>query len=273
MAELSSTGALVSRFVYAEKENVPSYMVKDGVNYRIVSDHLGSVRAVVNASNGTVVQRLEYDAWGKVLSDTSPGFQPFGYAGGLYDRDTGLVRFGARDYYAETGRWTTQDPIRFEGGLNLYGYVVGDPINFVDPSGLTAECPTHISGVYSSMVCRIPNPSEFDNASFPYPLQDIEESFSSEPPRWKPYEGNSCIFHCCNTGFLEDRIPTPDNPTAECFHDNNGNLDDESACRGTPNQYPASDWWNHTVNDSGGIYEAGGPAFSESMSDLWDDLW
>jgi len=73
VAELSSTGALVSRFVYAEKENVPSYMVKGGVNYRIVSDHLGSVRAVVNASNGTVVQRLEYDAWGRVVSDTSPG--------------------------------------------------------------------------------------------------------------------------------------------------------------------------------------------------------
>jgi len=82
VAELSSTGAVVSRFIYAEKSNVPSYMIKGGVNYRIVSDHLGSVRAVVNSSNGTVIQRLEYDAWGKVVSDTNPGFQPFGYAGG-----------------------------------------------------------------------------------------------------------------------------------------------------------------------------------------------
>jgi RHS repeat-associated protein len=53
----------------------------------------------------------------------------------LYDRDTGLVRFGARDYDAETGRWTTQDPIRFEGGLNLYGYVKQNPINLLDPNG------------------------------------------------------------------------------------------------------------------------------------------
>jgi RHS repeat-associated protein len=146
VAELNSTGALVSRFVYAERENVPSYMVKGGVNYRIVSDHLGSVRAVVNSSNGTVVQRLEYDAWGKVVSDTSPGFQPFGYAGGLYDRDTGLVRFGARDYDPETGRWTTQDPIRFEGGLNLYGYVVQDPLNRIDPEGLF-DLPSDPSGL------------------------------------------------------------------------------------------------------------------------------
>ena len=90
---------------------------------------------MINSSNGAVIQRLEYDAWGKVISDTNPGFQPFGYAGGLYDRDTGFVRFGARDYDPETGRWTTQDPIRFEGGLNLYGYVVQDPVNLIDVNG------------------------------------------------------------------------------------------------------------------------------------------
>jgi uncharacterized protein RhaS with RHS repeats len=45
------------------------------------------------------------------------------------------VRFGARDYDAETGRWTTKDPIRFEGGDNLYRYVVNSPLVFIDPSG------------------------------------------------------------------------------------------------------------------------------------------
>ena len=61
--------------------------------------------------------------------------QPFGFAGGLYDPQTGLVRFGARDYDAETGRWTTKDPIGFEGGLNHFGYSQNDPINFIDSSG------------------------------------------------------------------------------------------------------------------------------------------
>ena len=76
-------------------------------------------------------------AFGRIVSDSNPGFQPFGFAGGLYDADTKLIRFGARDYDPETGRWTSKDPIRFGGGdSNLYGYVTNDPVNFVDPLGL-----------------------------------------------------------------------------------------------------------------------------------------
>jgi RHS repeat-associated protein len=77
------------------------------------------------------------DEWGVPLSDSNPGFQPTGFAGGLYDPDTGLVRFGARDYDPTTGRWTARDPILFLGGLtSLYQYVGGDPVNRVDRTGL-----------------------------------------------------------------------------------------------------------------------------------------
>jgi len=111
-------------------------MIKGGVTYRIIADHLGSPRLVVNTANGLVIQRMDYDAFGNVITDTNPGFQPFGFAGGLYDRDTKLVRFGARDYDAETGRWTAKDPILFEGGLaNLYSYVGADPVNLQDADG------------------------------------------------------------------------------------------------------------------------------------------
>ena len=79
-------------------------------------------------------------------TDTNPGFQPFAYAGGLYDTDTGLVRFGARDYDPQTGRWTAKDPIDFAGGdTNLYGYVHGDPINLIDPEGTFAFIPIAIA--------------------------------------------------------------------------------------------------------------------------------
>ncbi|MDE2179976.1 MAG: RHS repeat-associated core domain-containing protein [candidate division NC10 bacterium] len=137
VAELDGTGAIVSRFVYGSRANVPDYMIKGGVTYRIISDHLGSPRLVINTNDGSIAQQLDYDEFGNVLTDTHPGFQPFGFAGGLYDPDTGLVRFGARDYDAETGRWTTKDPIRFASGdTNMYAYVRNDPANRMDPLGL-----------------------------------------------------------------------------------------------------------------------------------------
>ena len=103
----------------------------------MITDHLGSVRLVVNATTGAVTQRLDYDEFGRVTQDTSPGFQPFGFAGGLYDAQTGLVRFGARDYDSTAGRWTAKEVLGFGGGnANWYGYVMNDPINLIDPNGL-----------------------------------------------------------------------------------------------------------------------------------------
>jgi RHS repeat-associated protein len=128
----------VTRFVYGARANVPDYMIApNGSTYRILSDHLGSPRLVVNTADGSVAEEIDYDEFGNVTNDTNPGFQPFGFAGGLYDADVGLVRFGARDYDPTTGRWTVKDPIRFGGGqFNIYVYCQNDPINCVDVSGL-----------------------------------------------------------------------------------------------------------------------------------------
>lgn len=138
VAELDGAGNVVSRFVYGNRPNIPDYMIKGGITYRIITDHLGSPRLVVNSSTGAIAQQMDYNEFGEVINDTNPGFTPFGFAGGLYDRDTKLTRFGARDYDASVGRWTAKDRIRFAGGTtNLYGYVTnGDPVNYVDPSGL-----------------------------------------------------------------------------------------------------------------------------------------
>jgi RHS repeat-associated protein len=137
VAELDGEGNVTARFVYADKPHVPAYMIKEGITYRILSDHLGSPRLIVHAGTGEVVQRLDYDAWGNILTDTNPGIQPFGFAGGIYDQYTGLVRFGARDYDPENARWISKDPIRFDGNdANLYAYVGNNPLNYIDPHGL-----------------------------------------------------------------------------------------------------------------------------------------
>jgi len=148
-AELGNNGSTVtSVFVYGTKPNVPDYIIHGTTLYRIISDWIGSVRLVVNASSGAIVQQLDYDEFGNILPSSfdttcAPSaqcfpFQPFGFAGGLQDRDTGLVRFGARDYDPQVGRWISKDPSGFAGGdTNLDVYAGNDPINHIDPSGLT----------------------------------------------------------------------------------------------------------------------------------------
>jgi RHS repeat-associated protein len=128
---------IVARFVYASDRNTPSMLIKDGETYRIISDHTGSPRLIIHAGTGAIMQQLDYDEYGNVTNDTNPGFQPFGFMGGLLDRDTGLVTVGPSSYDAEVGRTTAKDPTSFAAGdTNLSGSVVNDPVNLSDSGGL-----------------------------------------------------------------------------------------------------------------------------------------
>jgi RHS repeat-associated protein len=127
---------LLMRFEYADAR-MPIAVTKGGITYYLTYDQVGSLRSVTDAS-GNIVKRIDYDSFGNISSDTNPGFiVPFGFAGGLHDRDTGLVKVGFRDYDPNVGRWAAKDPILFAGGdVDLYGHVGNNPVNFVDPLGL-----------------------------------------------------------------------------------------------------------------------------------------
>jgi RHS repeat-associated protein len=123
---------------------------------------VGSLRAVFDGS-GAIVKQIDYDSFGNILSDSNPGLNvPFGFAGGLHDVDTGLVRFGYRDYDPEVGRWTAKDPIGFGGGdTDLFGYVQNNPLYFIDPYGESAmELAIPIAIGVSQLDTSLPGPAD-----------------------------------------------------------------------------------------------------------------
>jgi RHS repeat-associated protein len=139
---LDPNGQVKVQYVYGPHSIAPTYLIKDNAKYKIQATPLGSIQYVIDAT-GTVVQDLKYDEYGVILVDSSVSnssnepFQVLGFNGGLTDRDTGLIRFGARDYDPTIGRWTAKDPIGFAGGdTNLYSYVGQNPTSFIDPAGL-----------------------------------------------------------------------------------------------------------------------------------------
>ncbi|MFY9609632.1 MAG: RHS repeat-associated core domain-containing protein [Blastocatellia bacterium] len=95
-------------------------------------DHLGSTAALVE-TNGDVAERSRYEPFG--LSPNST-LTRYGFTGRERDSATGLMYYRARWYDAEQGRFTSEDPIGFQAGLNLYAYGMNDPVANRDPSGL-----------------------------------------------------------------------------------------------------------------------------------------
>ena len=125
-------GAVQHSF-YAEGEFVPGTPAQS-LYYGI--DQLGSVRRVF-ASTGSA-PAYDFDPYGNPLQTLAP-LTGYGYAGMLYNADSGLYLTPYRAYDPVAGRWLSRDPIGERGGVNLYGYVGGDPVNRVDPSGLAPK--------------------------------------------------------------------------------------------------------------------------------------
>lgn len=136
LAMLNENDRIVSTYLYSD-QHTPILMRKGSRDYYLITDIRGSLRMVAQLDNGEILQEITYDAFGQVLSDTHPGFTPFGFTAGLYDYRTGLVRLGFRDYYAEMGSWTTANPLGFlSGHFNDYIYALNDPINYKTTAGI-----------------------------------------------------------------------------------------------------------------------------------------
>ncbi len=125
------------RFLYDDRNRSPLGVENGRERYLILTDQVGTPLALAT-TDGRVVQYMRYDSFGNLLSQSGNVVRlPLGFAGGLFDAETGLTRFVWRDYDADTGRFTALDPLGKKGGdSNWYGYCVDDPVNRVDVWGL-----------------------------------------------------------------------------------------------------------------------------------------
>ena len=123
-------------FAYMEGRT-PIGLTNGEDSYFLLCDQIGTPLALATV-DGHIVQTMQYDSFGNLLEVRGDVVRlPLGFAGGLYDADTGLTRFVWRDDDPDTGRFTALDPLGKKGGdSDWYGYRVDDPVNRVDVWGL-----------------------------------------------------------------------------------------------------------------------------------------
>lgn len=129
LEERDSTGGIVIKHFFTDGYRVGS------MKFFYTKDHLGSIREVTD-SLGAKVARFEYDPYGSRTQVSGAGEADFGFTGHYFHLPTGLHLAKYRVYNSTLGRWTSRDPIQEIGGINLYGYVLSNPLRFADPLGL-----------------------------------------------------------------------------------------------------------------------------------------
>jgi RHS repeat-associated protein len=108
-----------------------------GAAHAVASDGNGNVIGLVDLASGARSAGYEYNAFGEIVEadGTASSINPFRFSTKYTDTEVGLVYYGLRYYCPATGRWLSRDPIAEQGGLNLYGFVAGNPVNAIDPLG------------------------------------------------------------------------------------------------------------------------------------------
>jgi RHS repeat-associated protein len=136
--ELDGGNNVTALYIPGPGIDEPLSMVRFGAgggHFAYHADGLGSISSVTS-STGAVTRSYTYDSFGRIVTQTGTVTNPYTYTGRELDPESGLFYYRARHYDPTTGRFLQEDPIGLLGGVNLYLYVLNDPVNLVDPEGL-----------------------------------------------------------------------------------------------------------------------------------------
>lgn len=132
--EYDSAGALLAEYAQGDGVDQPLAMSQAGTTAYYSADGLGTVTSLEDVS-GSVAAAYTYDSFGNLTSTEPQLTNPFRYTGREWDQETNLYYYRARYYDPQIGRFISEDPINFGGGINFYSYVFQNPTNFKDPTG------------------------------------------------------------------------------------------------------------------------------------------
>jgi RHS repeat-associated protein len=130
-------GSQTHRYLYGTGVDTVLADERGGAVIWALADNQGTIRDIVDG-NGTILNHINYDSFGRVVSQTSSTVEfRYGYTGREQDTETGLDYYRARYYDSAVGRFISEDPLGFGAGdTNIYRYVGNSPTNWTDPSGL-----------------------------------------------------------------------------------------------------------------------------------------
>jgi len=132
--EVDQSENLLAKYSQGAGIDEPLSELRSGAINYYEQDGLGSVTSLSNLG-GALANTEVYDSFGNLTSSSGALTNPYQYTGRDYDPETGLRYYRARYYDPATGRFLSEDPLKFQTGVNHYVYVANDPINLYDPSG------------------------------------------------------------------------------------------------------------------------------------------
>jgi RHS repeat-associated protein len=139
LCQARTSNDAVTRRYFSEGEELPGA----GTLLYYARDHLGSVRDLLVAQNGSLISSYDYDPYGSATQESGRLSGDFRYAGMFYHQDSGLYLTHYRAYDPRTARWLSRDPIGELTGGNLYEYVSVNPLSGIDPLGLVEDSPAN----------------------------------------------------------------------------------------------------------------------------------